>query len=179
MTISAKIIADSVSPQGIRLTTLQLRERISYDPLTGIFTWLPSNHPGWSHSLEGKIAGRITSKGYVQITLYGRTYVAHVLAWLWMTGEWPNIQVDHRNLNRQDNRWDNLRLATNGQNRSNSRTVRAMKGVYKNVGGSRYYAAIRHDKVLHRLGSFATAAEAKVAYDAAAVKFHGEFARLA
>ena len=57
-----------------------------------------------------KQAGYINSDGYRIITIDGREYFAHDLAWLHMTGEFPKGEVEHINGNINDDRWCNLRL---------------------------------------------------------------------
>lgn len=94
----------------------------------------------------------------------------------------PTILVDHRNDNGEidglNNRRSNLRLATHGQNMSNTKAYkgRQYKGVYPQ--GKKYYAAIRVDKVLKYLGSFSSQLKAARAYDVAAAQYFGQFARL-
>jgi hypothetical protein len=83
---------------------------------------------------------------------------------------------DHKNGNGLDNRKENLRLATRGQNRANSATKREFKGVYKS--GNRFKAIIVKDKKQHYLGTFETAKDAALAYNKAAIQKHGEFARV-
>src|SRR5438045_2733801 len=81
---------------------------------------------------------------YVFIRVDRRCYRAHRLAWLYMTGEMP-IEVDHLNLNRADNRWQNLRVATRVQNAANSParrpSITGIKGVRRLKSG-RWYARI-------------------------------------
>lgn len=96
-------------------------------------------------------------------------------------------RVDHVNGDRLDNRRSNLRLATdsqNGLNRGKHRRVAAVssqfKGVYREqrrknkIWGVRIQAAGKYVYV----GSYETEEEAALAYDAAAKRHHGEFARL-
>ena len=95
-----------------------------------------------------------------------------------MTGEDPGeLEVDHIDRNPQNNKWENLRLATVSQNRANcggkSRSG-LPKGVKKNKG--RFGARIRVEGVEHWLGTFDTAAEAHRAYCSAAADVHKEFA---
>lgn len=166
------------------ITQIRLRERLFYNPDTGIWIWLPYSAPGWSHSLEGTEAGRLTSKGYIQITIDGETYVAHVLAWFWMTNEWPDRQVDHIDRVKTHNWWSNFRLATNGQNRANSKSSAAsgLKGAYPNHKSGkpvRWTSVIRINKKQIYLGTFETKEQAHAAYAEAAIKHHGEFARMA
>ena len=85
------------------ITEARLKERLHYDPDTGIFTWLKmSRQPKRLGSVAG---GRCD--GYIQIYLDGLIYRAHRLAWLYMTGEWPVGYLDHKNGVRDDNRWCN------------------------------------------------------------------------
>jgi hypothetical protein len=88
-------------------------------------------------------------------------------------------QVDHRNLNTLDNRRGNLRDATHGQNQQNksTKTESGIKGVCRRRNG-RWGARIRSNRYLHYLGTFDTPTEAGKAYDRAAKRLFGEFARL-
>jgi len=95
----------------------------------------------------------------------------------------PTLLVDHRNSNGLDNRRANLRLATHSQNQCNKGKSRSNSssrfiGVYLEKRSSRWVAKI----VLHGkriwLGRFNDELSAAHAYDNAAKKYHGEFARL-
>lgn len=118
---------------------------------------------------------------YRHISLFGRRYPASHIAWLLMTGEWPKMPIDHRNNDSTDDRWQNLRLATQAQNIANasirSTNTSGYKGVYPHKG-NRWVAQIRTPAGKKHLGVFPTAEEAARAYDAKAVELHGEFAYL-
>lgn len=89
--------------------------------------------------------------------------------------------VDHINGNGLDNRRSNLRICTreeNGRNRKlyiNSTT--GFKGVQFR-GEKKYRARVSFDGRRIHLGYFETAIDAAKAYNAAAIKYHGDFARL-
>jgi hypothetical protein len=66
----------------------------------------------------GAIAGARNGRGYHQIRIGGRPYSASRLAWLYMTGKWPNSEISYINGKPSDTRWANLREVTSSQNRS-------------------------------------------------------------
>jgi len=102
------------------------------------------------------------------------------IIWKLVTGDDPSAQVDHKNLNRADNRWCNLRLGTNAQNQWNRGVGRAntsgFKGVHRRPSG-RYQARIGTHGSRINLGHFPTPEGARAAYAKAAKRLHGEFAR--
>jgi hypothetical protein len=100
------------------LTAERLRELLDYDPETGRFIWR-KDHPTAKHIKAGSVAGTKNGRGYWVIGVAGAKYVAHRLAWLYVTGEWPAHLVDHENGDRLDNRFANLREATDSQNNFN------------------------------------------------------------
>lgn len=158
------------------LTAERLRQLLHYDPETGVFTRLVAL--GGRSGPVGSRCECLSPAGYVQIGVDRRTYPAHRLAWLYMTGAWPPNEVDHINGVRADNRWTNLRQATRSQNRANSRASYANRSGYKGVCRARcgrWRASLRGE----RLGLFDTPEEASRAYFAAAQELYGEFARAA
>lgn len=98
----------------------ELRENLYYNPETGDFFWLVFK-PGRRADL-GIPAGCINHKGYQLIGWNYEVYFAHRLAWFYMTGKWPQDQIDHINCIKNDNRWANLREATNSLNHQNIRS---------------------------------------------------------
>lgn len=142
------------------LTQQLLKEILHYDPKTGVFTW--KHNPG-NKNLTGRVAG-CNSKGYRVIGLLGVLYYEHRLAWLYVHGEWPVGQIDHRDTNRSSNRIKNLRDATVSQNQHN-RTKKDV-GVYKDKRCLKkpWMARIFVDGTNHSLGFHATKDEALAAY---------------
>lgn len=90
--------------------------------------------------------------------------------------------IDHKNRDKLDNRKDNLRICSHRDNNRNCMTKKTgyflYKGVGQSTGSKRFYARIRVDKKPLYLGSYPTQEDAAMAYDAAAVKYFGEFAKL-
>lgn len=161
-----------------RLTAERLREVISYDPETGVFCWRVTlsnrNHAG------SRAGCQCSRDDYRLIGIDGVVYKANRLAWLYMTGKWPAHLIDHKNLDRGDDRWDNLREATHSQNLSNRGAQRnntsGFKGVHFHPQSGRWRARIAKDGKHISLGLHDTAENAHLAYTAAAIDLHGEFA---
>jgi HNH endonuclease/AP2 domain len=131
----------------------------------------------------GKLAGYNRKDGYLSIGIDCCEYLGHRLAWLWMTGKWPECEVDHRNTNPANNSWHNLRKATVPENRSNqkisSSNSSGFKGVCFNKLRGKWMAYIDHRKRRIHLGYYNTAEVAAEAYNAASKKYHKEFGRVA
>lgn len=153
----------------------RLRQRLHYNPDTGIFTWNESH----GARKVGSVAGSQNSLGYICIGVAKSRHKAHRLAWLYMTGEWPPELIDHIDGDPTNNRWNNLRCATRAQNamntklRSNNNT--GYKGVSQKHG--KYLASVAADGANTHLGTFDTAEEAYVVACATREQRHGEFAR--
>ncbi len=97
------------------ISAVELRERLQYDPNTGRWIWLRSSRAGW----EGRPAGSLDAKGYWCIKIDGKTYKSSRLAYLYMTGEWPEDEMDHIDRKTWNDCWSNLRPATRTENNLN------------------------------------------------------------
>jgi len=94
-----------------------LKSLLDYNPDTGVFTWIKSR----KGAALGNVAGVVVWSGYRLIQIDRKTYRAHRLAFLWMTGSFPPKETDHINGIRNDNRWCNLRAVTGLENSLNKR----------------------------------------------------------
>jgi hypothetical protein len=161
---------------------------LDYSPKLGLFFWrrrepLRQYDKTWNTRYAGMPAGTPTvPKGYIQIMADGRLHLAHRLAFLWMTGAWPKQEVDHRDGDRANNRWKNLRVATSSQNRMNSVRRSDNASGYKGVSFDKrrdyWVADIMANGMTFHLGSFPTPEAAAAAYAEAAARLHGKFANL-
>ena len=97
----------------------------------------------------------------------------------WLMGAGQGQKVDHRSGDTLDCRRENMRLCTQAENNRNRRPcgIRTLKGIRARPNG-RWIAVIGANGGTIHLGTFDTPEAAARAYDAAALKFHGEFARL-
>lgn len=160
------------------ISARRLREVLSYNRRTGIFVWRVALSP---RVTIGSVAGNNTI-GYIRIRIDGRSYRAHRLAWLYVTGRWPTNEIDHRNGERADNRFSNLREATCTQNRCNtkrtSRNTSGVKGVSWHAQAGRWMAQITVERRHVHLGLFVNLDDAANAYAEGARELHGKFARI-
>ncbi|MEX3840294.1 HNH endonuclease [Paraburkholderia sp. BR10882] len=156
------------------LTQEKLRSFLHYDPTTGVFTHLTKT----SRREAGDEAGTLNKRGYRVICIEAEAYYAHRLAFLYMVGRFPNEVADHINGIKDDNRWCNLREATQSQNIINQPLRKDNKTGYKCVRprGKRFTAQITVNKKRIPLGIYDTAEEAGRVAQAARLHYYGEFA---
>jgi len=170
-----------------RISMERLKELIHYSPDTGSFTRVSAARAQMSH-LIGKSAGYIKpggnadGGGYLMLYIDGRVYRGHHVAWFWMTGEWPTLDIDHINDIRHDNSWSNLRAATRSQNIGNARMPHdswsGVKGATWDRARRQWRAQITFNGKNIHLGRYPTKEAAGAAYEAASRKYFGEFARV-
>ena len=175
------------------IKTLPPREYLlacfDYDPDTGALTWKrrPREHfpsegqwTSWNTRFASKQAGGLNNKGYRVIVFRGNAYKAYRLIWKWMTGEEPPDNPDHKDGNPDNNRWANLRPATQPQQSWNTRLHKdnsiGFRGVQRTPSG-KFAARIWIDGAYRSLGSFNTPEEAAAAREPIARQQRGEFYR--
>ncbi|WP_080410369.1 HNH endonuclease signature motif containing protein [Burkholderia ubonensis] len=145
------------------LTQSELKEILRYDSTSGEFFWLRNRY----RAQVGQRAGYRQRDGYRRIGIMGVAYAEHRLAFLYMTGEMP-IEVDHKNRQRDDNRWENLRAATRSENSQNQEHL----GVTYHAKAGKWQAQIKLNGQSHYLGLFEDIADARAAYAQARKEFH-------
>jgi hypothetical protein len=158
------------------LTHEELLALVRYDPETGHFFGVARRQ---GVRTSGIPLGNVNNtNGYRRICIKGRRYLAHRLAFFYVTGRWPTECVDHKNRCTDDNRWDNLREATFCQNQTNRRqTFSNLKGAHWNRFRNKWQSYMRVNKKSHFLGFFPDEQSAHEAYVKAATEHAGEFAR--
>ena len=163
------------------ITQTELQSRYKYNPNTGEFTRIC--YTGGKHF--GRTLKKRNNKSisghpvYQNITINDKAYPAHKLAWLYMTGEYPDCFIDHINRDSTDNRFSNLRKASYAENNRNKSMSRNNTSGYKGVNWhkhkNKWRAEIRVNKTAITLGYFDNALDAHYAYIQASEKYHKQF----
>lgn len=96
------------------------RRELAYDPASPSgLVW--ATHKGGNACLGKPAGGLAGPDGYYKVHLGVRYVMAHRVVWELHNGPIPaGLEVDHRDLNKQNNRIENLRLATRSDNRCNT-----------------------------------------------------------
>lgn len=161
----------------------QFRARYEYHLDTGRF----SHKTTIGGTIPGVPLSETPHRRYLLIKILHKKYKAHKLAWFWVTGVWPE-RIDHRNLDKKNNTWNNLREATNSQNAQNTKIMKTNTSGFRGVdqrshkvGGGKYKKMWRARIALEgnriTIGTYETAEEASRAYEESAKKMYGEFYR--
>ena len=165
-----------------------LLEAFRYDPDTGIIYGNENrpkehfaNEQAWRRFLKvdgGQPQGIVHKEGYLHINLGCKPYKAARIIWKMMTGEDPAGFIDHKNKNRTDNRWENLRVASAYENARNAKCKCTSSTGEKNIciQKGKYRVKITGWSKSSHVGYYDTMAEAIVARDKALAIIHKEFA---
>ncbi len=159
----------------------ELRRRLSYNEETGLLYWRhdPTKRSQWNGQYAGQVAGGIGLKGYWRIVINGKLYQSHRVIWALKTGEWPVDVIDHKDRNRANNSWPNLREASKSLNavnaKMNIKNTSGFRGVWKRPSG-RWAAEYWANGKKKTVGTFDTKEEATSAHMTAYITEFGEFA---
>lgn len=156
---------------------MELHDQFYYDPLTGYFTYKVKTA---QKVRIGDRAGTISSDGYWVIRFNDKIYRAGRLAFFYMTGRWPQPEIDHIDGNTLNDAWNNLREATSSQQKMNTKkrkdNTSGVKGVSFSKSNQKWQAYI-HDKRKINLGYFASKEDAIAARKAAEDTLYASYNR--
>ena len=160
------------------------KEHMHYDPDTGEFRWIKKPHMMnvGGKCNPGDLVGSIHRSGYRTATIKGKHVQLHRLAWIFVYGEISSEMIDHINGIRDDNRIENLRLASHAQNMHNSHSREKIGSSVKNVNwdkeSGKWRVRVRYNGKRHHGGRFESLADAEAAAKKLILELHGEFARI-
>jgi HNH endonuclease/AP2 domain len=145
-------------------TQKDLWEILDYNPHSGVFMWCKQRRG----IKTGVVLGTDNGFGYLRISVLGKSYYAHRLAWFYVHGTWPD-QIDHINGIKSDNRINNLRDVTVQQNNQNKlkaqkNSISKVLGVSWHKKANKWQAHICVYKERKYLGLFKSVEDAHKAY---------------
>ena len=158
------------------LTYERVKELFNYDPETGALIWIKKSAPQANSVKIGMTAGCVNKlSGYIDINYNHKTYKAHRIIYMYMTGNFPDGCIDHINGVKDDNKWMNLREATNTDNNRNKCTHKnntsGVMGVRFRKDRNTWIAEICSKSKVIRIGSFKKKINAIIARKEAEKKY--------
>lgn len=159
----------------MKVTREEVNKLLSYDEISGVLMWRISR----GNRKFGEEAGTVTvthaGKSYRQIIINGKHYLAHRLAWLLLTGEFPAEQIDHIDGDGLNNAAENLRAVSGAENHKNTRkpatNTSGIAGVCWHKRYSKWVAQIRINGRRIHLGYFESFDDAAKARKDADIKY--------
>jgi hypothetical protein len=163
------------------LTQEVVRELLDYDPVTGRAFWKKrdakwftegkytrqASADRWNTNFAGKEITNTNVYGYIIATIFAKKYPLTRLIFLYMTGRFPSGFADHKNRDKLDNRWENLRDLTPAQSAKNrgafSTNTSGHTGVRQQKGYPNWNAHIKTGDTYINIGTFKTFEEAVAA----------------
>lgn len=130
----------------LQLNHEYLLKILDYDELSGIFKWKTKI----SKCIHvGDVAGNINKiSNYIQIRINKQIFLAHRLAWFYVTGKWPENGVDHKDAIRSHNWISNLRDCTSQINNQNRQRCIQTQTFHSNIPGVHFRAERKKWRVL-------------------------------
>lgn len=130
---------------GKKFTLPELQCRVRYDSETGLFYTLKKT----SRSKVGDVVTSVRKDGYCRVNVFGEKVLAHVLAWFYMMGAWPESDIDHIDGNPTNNAFSNLRVLERNENLQNIRKTRrnsttGVNGVGWHNGRQKFVVRLSH-----------------------------------
>lgn len=159
-------------------TQKQLKTLFDYDGETGRLIRISHPNKNQRH-LIGKVAGTKHSEGGWVVSVNNQSYLNARLVWVWNYGEDPgDLEIDHIDGDRSNDRIDNLRLATRKQNQANVGINCTNTSGHKGVSWYKRLGKWRVDVCGKTVGYFSDLEQAIEARVKAAVEAQGSFANI-
>jgi hypothetical protein len=156
----------------IVLTQKRLKELVSYNEETGIFTRIIKA----SSSKPGIVISKPMKSGYLRMHIDSILYYHHRLAWLYVYGNWPKLLIDHIDGDKSNNKIKNIREANFSENFQNisivSNAASGLRGAYLDKKSGKWQAKIMKNYKSISAGYYDTAELAHKAYLDAKRKHH-------
>lgn len=117
---------------------------LAYHPWYGQLVWTKDVH---SLARKGMVAGGVNGDGYRNVGINGKRFKCHRLIWIMFYGSIPEgMEIDHRDGDKDNNRINNLRLATRSKNKfnaqKNANNTSGVKGIHWNKRDKLWQARI-------------------------------------
>jgi HNH endonuclease len=106
------------------ITQERVKELLDYDPITGWLIWIKKRSGVRLYHRAGYIS---VNGRYRQIKIDNIIYYEHNIIWLWITGKFPRLVIDHEDRNGLNNKWKNLREVTKQKDLLNRRKYGSVK----------------------------------------------------